>query len=162
MSIRQFPVFSLTNVTQPAAAKARRKGSGSASGASSTLPDLRRKPGNQSGEQVRIVRPGGIEAKRVPGRIGIGPPALAGEEQPGFAEAVARRDHLQPPRRRGLIVNQPEPGETAEQAGLGRTIERAAGIGGDCVEIVEQSDINRHALCPFAPPASIMTPFKQE
>ena len=51
-------------------------------------------------------------------------------------------------------VDQPEPVEAVEQAGLGRAVERAAGVRRDRVQIVEQSDVNRHALCPFAPALS--------
>ena len=62
--------------------------------------------------------------------------------------------HQQPPRRRAMIADQPKPGEAREEARLGGTIERAGSVRGHRVEIVEQSDVNRQALCPFAPALS--------
>ena len=49
-----------------------------------------------------------------------------------------------------MPLEQPEPVQPVVQARLPRTVQRAGGVGGHGVQIVEQSDVNRHALCPFA------------
>ena len=45
---------------------------------------------------------------------------------------------------------QAKPVEPVEQARLRAPVERAAGVAGDVVQIVEKRDVNCHALCPFA------------
>jgi hypothetical protein len=48
-----------------------------------------------------------------------------------------------------MVVDQTEPVEPIIQARLPRTVQRPRGILRHGVQIAEQSDVNRHPLCPF-------------
>ena len=146
-----------TKTIQPALRKAARSGSGigdrrqldSAMPLSRTAAAMRR-------HDVTFDVAQRVEAQRIPGGIGarLAPPSTARNSQACRAP-VAAAQHGEPARRRAMLVRA---GGTsrggANRLGWARAVERAGGVGRDGVEIVEQSDVNRHALCPFAPALS--------
>ena len=122
VSIRQLPVFS-RDEDDPAALPGRRAQRLRIGERRQLDPRhaARPRPAASAGEHRRVARPGGIEAQRIPGGIGAraASPWRARNSQ-ALRDAVAAPHHLQPARRRDMVVDQPEPVEAVEQARLGR------------------------------------------
>ena len=102
-----------------------------------------------------------VEAKAIPGGVGSRLLPVDSQEQPGGLVTIAGAPGGEPPRGCDMAMQQAKPLQPVVEARLPSTIQCAGGILGHGVQIVEQSDVNRHGFMPLRR-RPIMTSFKQE